>query len=263
MRIIIPSVLLSALLSITGVQGQGIIAPTCAATFDATSLLEEGTIYDLLCGTVVPVPATDPAIADTRAQFTTFCNLLDQFDTYPAILSNKDSGAEYTVFAPANAAFAGIDILETLAADDVIRILDLHIVKGRKQTSDLECSQQICAINTNELDNGKNNLPQDCVQTSKTKCTTAGTSFQIGPDNNGLENWPKIGSPINLFNQVPGFPSNLGNDVLSNAEDYFSSNVNVCNGVVHVVDNYLRPEEDYECECGSKNGKSAKAGRKL
>ena len=98
-------------------------------------------------------------------------------------------------------------------------------------------------------------MPRPSVQESRTKCTTAGTSFQIGPGNNVPADWPKIGSPINLFNQA-SFPSNP--EVSSNLAGKFSSNINVCNGVVQVVNNFLQP---FPHNNGSKGGKGGKGSK--
>jgi len=101
-------------------------------------------------------------------------------------------------------------------------------------------------------------LPIPCVQKSRTKCTTAGTSFQIGPLNRGVEDWPKIGSPNDLFDRTQ-FPANPEVPLLSNADGDFSSNINVCNGVVQVVNNFLQPfPHDNN---GSKGGKGGKGGK--
>jgi len=248
MRIIYPSVLLSALLSITAVQGQ-----TCAGTFDGTSVLENGTIYDLLCGTSGLNPPTA-----TRAQFTTFCAALNISKLATTKLLLQTKSAEVTVFAPVDAAFALITAYIPallLEQDKLVRIIELHISDGRLLTSDLDCNREIPAINT-QVEIGST-LPRPSVQESRTKCTTAGTSFQIGPGNNVPADWPKIGSPINLFKQA-SFPANPEVPLLSNADGDFSSNINVCNGVVQVVNNFLQP---FPHNNGSKGGKGGKGSK--
>jgi len=248
MRIIYPSVLLSALLSSTGVQGQPITIPPCfAGTIVATTPLEQISIFDLLCGNGVTDPVTVPIIANTRALFTYFCAAVNQLTDIKTMLSA--AGAEYTVFAPVDTAFAPLTQAQFLAIPDLRRIIELHISPTRRQTSDLKCNNEICAINTQVI--GNNYLPNECVQLSRTKCTTAGTSFQIGPGNRGEVNWPEIGSPINLFQRTQ-FTSNPG--VLANEAGQFSSNINVCNGVVQVVNQFLRPFPNN----GSKGGKGSK-----
>jgi len=255
MRIIIPSVLLSALLSITGVQGQ-----TCADTFGTDTPLENGTIYDLLCGTGGIDPITVPAITATRAQFTTFCAALNisKLATTKSILQNVIA-REVTVFAPVNAAFAFItpeQLSDLLTEQDkLVRIIELHISDGRLLTSDLDCNREIPAINTQVEIGGT--LPRPSVQESRTKCTTAGTSFQIGPGNNVPADWPKIGSPNDLFDRVQ-FPANPEVPLLSTEAGLFSSNVNVCNGVVQVVNNFLQP---FPHNNGSKGGKGGKGSK--
>jgi len=251
MRIIIPSVLLSALLSSTGVQGQPITKPTCfAGTIIDTTPLEQGTIFDLLCGTGGTTPPTTPTIEDTRLQFTRFCDAVKQTPLAAIKEILEDPTREVTVFAPVDTAFAPLTEAQFLAIPDLRRIIELHISPTRRQTSDLKCNNEFCAINTQVI--GNNYLPNECVQKSRTKCTTAGTSFQIGPGNRGEVNWPEIGSPINLFQRTQ-FTSNPG--VLANEAGQFSSNINVCNGVVQVVNQFLRPFPNN----GSKGGKGSKA----
>jgi len=236
MRIIYPTVLLAALLSITGVQGQA-----CADPFVVGSeILDTGTIYDLLCGTGTPFtdgPAVPP-------QFTIFCTALDipKLAQTKLLLQSIATGTEFTVFAPVDAAFDRItaEALDNLILeqDELARIIELHISEGRFQTTELGCNTELCAINTQA---GIDGIPRTCVQQSRTKCTTAGMSFQIGPGNRGGplgDDWPKIGSPINLFDRK-SFTSNP--ELLSSEDGLFSSNINVCNGVVQVVDQFLRP----------------------
>ncbi|OEU11757.1 hypothetical protein FRACYDRAFT_263309 [Fragilariopsis cylindrus CCMP1102] len=240
MRIIIPSVLLSALLSITGVQGQ--VIPICASTDPTNAALqkkENGTIYTLLCGNgPAPFNVANP-------QFTTFCAALEitKLATTKSILQNVIS-REVTVFAPVNAAFAFItpENLQDLLTeqDKLARIIELHISDGRLLTSDLDCNREIPAINTQVEIGGT--LPRPSVQESRTKCTTAGTSFQIGPGNNVPADWPEIGSPNDLFDRTQ-FPANPEVPLLSNAD---------------VVNNFLQP---FPHNNGSKGGKGGKGSK--
>jgi hypothetical protein len=197
----------------------------------------------------------DPPTA-TRAQFTTFCAALNISKLATTKLLLQTKAAEVTVFAPVDTAFALItaEIQGLITEQDkLVRIIELHISEGRFQTSDLDCNTELCAINT-QVEIGRL-LPIPCVQKSRTKCTTAGTSFQIGPGNRGVDNWPEIGKPVNLFNQA-SFPANP--EVSSNFDDEFSSNINVCNGVVQVVNNFLQP---FPHNNGSKGGKGGKGSK--
>jgi hypothetical protein len=257
MRIVYPSVLLSALLSITGVQGQlAIIQADCVNDLAATSTdLDTGTIYNLLCGD----GTTDPT--GVRLQFTIFCAALniDTLTQTKAILQNTATSSGVTVFAPVDTAFATFNTTALLANTAFLAgIIELHISETGQilQTSDLDCNTEICAINTQVGILGV--VPKNCIQQSRTKCTSAGTSFQIGPGNRGGPegDWPEIGKPINLFDQTTSFT--LNTDVMSSLDGSFSSNINVCNGVVHVVDQVLLPGSPNNN--GSKSGKGSKGG---
>jgi len=264
MKIIYPSVLLSALLSITGVQGQAaIVNPTCLDSVTAASLnVQDGTIYNLLCGAI---DGTTVVTGTVRENFTTFCSALNTslLATTRLILQSTTPSTGVTVFAPVNSAFGTIDVTALLMNPALTaRIVELHISETGQilQTSDLKCNDEICAINTQVgmLGGLQGIVPKNCIQQSRTKCTAAGTSFQIGPGNRGGPNgdWPEIGKPINLFSQVIGFGANP--DVLSSLLSLFSSNLNVCNGVVHVVDQVLLPAP---LNSESKSGKSGKNGK--
>jgi hypothetical protein len=214
------------------------------------------TLDNLLCGDGTT------AVTGTRLLFTTFCTALnkDTLTQTKAILQNTVTSGGVTVFAPVNNAFATIDTTALLANTAFLaRIIELHISEADQilQTSDLRCNDEICAINTQVGILGV--VPRNCIQQSRTKCPTAGTSFQIGPGNRGGPNggWPEIGKPIKLFNQFVSFGSNP--DVPSIDDGFFSSNINVCNGVVHVVDKVLLPGPPNSSE--SKSGKSGKSGK--
>lgn len=255
--LIYPSVLLSVFLSITGVQGQ-INTDACV---DGTVSTTEGTsansIYFLLCG------MGDGSlfnVGSPRLQFTKFCAALEQpvLDNLRNILSDTTDSLGVTVFAPVNAAFATFGDISTLAAQPALlaRIVELHISENGQvlQTSDLGCNELTCAINTVSPFSGI--IPKTCIQQSRTKCSSAGLSFQIGPGNRGQGDWPAIGQPPNLFTQNGNFDNNP--DVLSNLSGLFSSNINVCNGVVHVVDQILLPGTS---NSGSGSSKSDKGGK--
>jgi uncharacterized surface protein with fasciclin (FAS1) repeats len=213
------------------------------------------TLDNLLCGDGVTVLST------AQSQFTIFCAALNTpaLSQILAILQNTVDSGGVTVFAPHNNAFATFDTTALLANTAMLaRLIELHISEAGQvlQTSDLDCNDEICAINTQVDMLGV--MPTNCIQQSRTKCTSAGSSFQIGPGNRGGPDgdWPEIGEPMNIFNQIESFTNNP--DVMSNLNGLFSSNINVCNGVVHVVDQLLLPGPN---NSESKSGKSGKASK--
>jgi hypothetical protein len=199
-----------------------------------------------------------------RFQFTIFCAALDEpvLADLKDILSATTASGGVTVFAPVNAAFATFGDISTIAAqpDLLARIVELHISENGQvlQISDLGCNELTCAINTQVSVFGS--IPETCIQQSRTKCSSAGSSFQIGPGNHGQGDWPAIGQPPNLFTQIGNFDNNP--NVLSNLDDLFSSNINVCNGVVHVVDQVLLPGTSNNSAAPSSVRSSSKSEKK-
>jgi len=271
--VILSSVLLSFFVSISsgGVQGQSF--GTCITTDPidgvANPFYNSQTIYSLLCLTrqaILP-PATEPNTITTISpypNFSTLCTLLNQTSEVKNLLNNTSS--RLTFFAPANAAFVGVNTASFTPAQ-IRAILQTHILPNPKLTTDLPCGECQCTMEGA----GITNL---CRTRTRTVCTTAGSAFQVGGGNTGpggVQEFPRIGQPLDAStafeNQVntgdTNKPWGAGNDniILSNNQGYFSENAVACNGIIHAVNKIIMPGVGGNQQCGGYGGKGSKGGK--
>jgi transforming growth factor-beta-induced protein len=104
-------------------------------------------------------PAASPSIVETAIAVNSSGPYAGVFDTLiclvannPAVLSTLSEKGQYTVFAPTDAAFAGIGVNGTNCAaaastPAVTNILLYHVAKGRRDAADVTTSSQIRMLN--------------------------------------------------------------------------------------------------------------------
>ena len=118
------------------------------------------------------ISIADAACDESNADlFGTLCSLVVSADLAGA-LSATD--ANYTVFAPTNAAFEAIsDVIPTLSDEQIKDVLLYHVADGEMFSSDLKCG----GGGEIEMLNGKTTL---------TRCGAQGTVYQFGTGNTHL-----------------------------------------------------------------------------
>jgi len=266
--VILSSVVLSFFVSISsgGVQGQSF--GTCITTDPidgvANPFYNSQTIYSLLClnrQEILP-PATEATtINDISPNFSTLCTLLNQTSEVKNLLNNTSS--RLTFFAPANAAFVGVNTASFTPAQ-IKAILQTHILPNPKLTTDLPCGECQCTMEGGGL----------CRTRTRTVCTTAGSAYQVGGGNTGpggVQEFPRIGQPLDATTAFSlentgdtNKPWGAGNDniILGNNQGYFSENAVACNGIIHAVNKIIMPGVGgNNQQCGGYGGKGSKGGK--
>jgi len=268
--VILSSVLLSAFLSISGVQGQNFPADGCnLRTTDALGLVvpieadtspfyNVQTIYSFLCEERSYTNGVGTAAVSVPAftQFTEFCDAVDLFpeDIKPYLNEARTSGI--TVFAPVNQAFGNSNSNNTLL--ETRRILEAHIFDTPLLVNALECGETIpVGIGPSTAATAK----------TRTKCVTAGTSNQVGQRNVAEGTTPpQIGAPAGQFSSqpvvggvTPSLPSPWGAEnagfISTDLDGRFSQDAILCNGIATVVNNLILTGPT-----GAKGGKASYYG---
>lgn len=140
-----------------------------------------------------------PDIACLNEDFSILCDVLTSTPDVKEFLSS----AEYTLFAPPNAAFELISgVLETLDVETLGSILAFHGTEGVVNSSDLECGELL------DMSNG---------YPSRTQCTKNSDGEDIVIQKGG---------------------GNRKNDLLP---QIIAENIVACNGLIHVVDHVMLP----------------------
>lgn len=259
---------LSAFLAITNVKGQN--SPSCIKadeTATAETFYSAQTIYNILC-----TANTETAIPDPTASFTTFCELINDYNDIQEMLNDTTAGI--TVFAVVNSGLSGID---TYTNQQKRRILEAHIYDQEMYLDDLKCGEVMQSVNP---DQSRKN------QKSKTVCESGGVGgqYQIGPCNVDTgNNRPQIGGfsgvtfvtndetlgGLTFTSQANGWSPNQ--DRYANE---FDVDVQVCNGIIHSLNQAILPADVGVRNCrasapsyygqgpSKKNNKKAKGGKK-
>lgn len=274
--VILSSVLLSAFVSISGVQGQSfgtcILSDTAAPdNIDPTLVpfYNVQTIYSILCEARQTVTTTVPTAGTVNPNFTLLCGLLIPGGGYDGVrnILNNPALKGITFFAPDNTAIAAATAAGELAGGvfELTRILETHILPTAFVTENLKCDQCECTFEGGGL----------CRTRTRTKCPTASRIFQVGAGNFGpVLTGPEIGKPLSstaLFQNEDDFVAtgNLrywgdanSNFILSNSDFRFSENAVACNGVIHGVNKVILPGNGFNQQCGTggKGGKGGKGG---
>mmetsp|Transcript_9947 Transcript_9947/g.11162 ORF Transcript_9947/g.11162 Transcript_9947/m.11162 type:complete len:361 (+) Transcript_9947:75-1157(+) len=267
--VILSSVFLSFFVSISGgVQGQSF--GTCITTdpidFVANHFYNSQTIYSLLClnrQAIFP-PATEPnTITTISPNFSTLCTLLNQTSEVKNLLNNTSS--RLTFFAPANAAFVGVNTASFTPAQ-IRAILQTHILPNPKLTTDLPCGECQCT-----MEGGG-----PCRTRTRTVCPNAGNTYQVGGGNTGpggVQEFPEIGQPLGPtqafhghdeeFPNVPEWGAANNNIIRSNGDEWFSEDAVACNGIIHAVDKLIMPGVNgRNPQCGTTPGGKGDKGSK-
>eukprot|EP00751_Fragilariopsis_kerguelensis_P044875 CAMPEP_0170994892 /NCGR_PEP_ID=MMETSP0736-20130129/11230_1 /TAXON_ID=186038 /ORGANISM="Fragilariopsis kerguelensis, Strain L26-C5" /LENGTH=252 /DNA_ID=CAMNT_0011420869 /DNA_START=99 /DNA_END=854 /DNA_ORIENTATION=- len=241
--VILSSVLLSFFVSISGgVRGQSF--GTCITTEpingDNNPFYNSQTIYSLLCQNKLEVTAAKPDPFTTTKispNFTTLCGLLNSSSQSEVKNLLDNTSARITFFAPADAAFVGVDTTGG-DPDQIKAVLETHILPNPKLLKDLPCDECQCTI--------EGGWP--CRTRTRTVCTTADSTFQVGGGNTGpggVQEFPEIGQPLGptqVFLNNGGYwgPGN-NNIIRTNEEGRFSEDAVACNGIIHAVNKLIMP----------------------
>mmetsp|Transcript_20501 Transcript_20501/g.23022 ORF Transcript_20501/g.23022 Transcript_20501/m.23022 type:complete len:357 (-) Transcript_20501:250-1320(-) len=259
--VILSSVVLSFFVSISsgGVQGQSF--GTCITTEfidgnnNTTPFYNSQTIYSILC-----LDRQDPAVDPTgytNSNFKTLCTLLNQTTEVKNILNNTSS--RLTFFAPANAAFVGVNTASFTPAQ-IKAVLQTHILPKPKLLKDLPCGECQCT-----MEGGG-----PCRTRTRTVCPNAGNTYQVGGGNTGpggVQEFPEIGQPLGptqVFLNNGGYwgPGN-NNIIRTNEEGHFSEDAVACNGIIHAVDKLIMPGVNgRNPQCGTTPGGKGDKGSK-
>lgn len=138
----------------------------------------------------------------TESDFSILCDLINEFQFYTLL---SDCACEWTVFAPTDEAFATFEekVMVDLTAENLLDVLSFHAVQNSKLSyEDLLCTETI------EMSNGHDSRTQ-CVKDKDTK-----ERFKIQKG----------------AGQISGMPPKI-----------IESDIDACNGFIHVVDNVMIP----------------------
>ena len=194
------------------IDGAGLVATDIMATngvihvIDAVLLPEDRDI-----ATIVTEFASD----EEAPEFTTLLTAVVAADLAGVLTATEDSEAEYTVFAPTDAAFAALDAatLEAALADvDLLTaVLTYHVVAGRVSTADIAA---VFAMEEGE------EMPEWFVGIT---------------EEGGVEIATVNGGSI----VVTIDPETLG--IMVNEANVVMTDVDASNGIIHVIDAVLLP----------------------
>ncbi|HAA16749.1 MAG TPA: fasciclin [Cytophagales bacterium] len=122
------------------------------ATVAVANLTAGNGVVHIIDEVLVPETAND--VVDLAIATPDLSTLVDLIDNYPDLLATlQGDDANFTVFAPTNAAFEAIsEVTETLTADQILEVLQYHVISGERVFStDLSDALQPAMVNTETI----------------------------------------------------------------------------------------------------------------
>jgi len=128
-------------------NGNVTITDNSGQTYSVTAADLEGTngVVHIIDGVLNPAPNIVDVATDA-GNFTTLLSALEQ----TGLTSALEGAGPFTVFAPTDAAFSGVD-LSGLTDDQLAEILQYHVVSGEIASGDLSAQQAVASLTGDSL----------------------------------------------------------------------------------------------------------------